>query len=156
MGEEQGERDKQTSALSAEPSAGLNPTTLRPWPERKSRVGRLTNRATQVPHVRSPLKEPSPVLTHFLKSTLYTHATCVFLLVADTHLQPVPTWESRPRGLLSKGHRRPCSELSCQKQLVFFWDLPVLIGLKQFLRKLQTIYVKKISCSKLFKKKSGM
>jgi len=35
-----------------EPSVGLDLTTMRSWPEPKSRVGRLTNWATQVPQLR--------------------------------------------------------------------------------------------------------
>ena len=52
MGEGQRERERESpasSTLSAEPNAGLDPRTLRPRPELKSRVGRLTNWATQAP-----------------------------------------------------------------------------------------------------------
>lgn len=37
--------------LRMEPEAGLGLTTLRSKPEPKSRVGQLTDQATQVPHV---------------------------------------------------------------------------------------------------------
>ena len=48
------ERERETipsrlPAVSAQPNAGLDPTTLRSWPEQKSRVGCLTNWVTQVP-----------------------------------------------------------------------------------------------------------
>ena len=48
--ERQRERESQAgSTLSAEPDVGLHPTTLGSWPELKSRYGRSTNWATQVP-----------------------------------------------------------------------------------------------------------
>ena len=48
----EGERESQADSVpSTEPNAGLHLTTLRSWPEPKSRVGRLTDWATQVPPV---------------------------------------------------------------------------------------------------------
>ena len=49
---EQGGRGKEYQAdflLRMEPPTDLDPTTLRSWPELKSRVGCLTNWATQMP-----------------------------------------------------------------------------------------------------------
>ena len=47
----EGERESLADyLLSMEPATGLDPNTLRLEPEPKSRVGHLTNRATQVPH----------------------------------------------------------------------------------------------------------
>ena len=47
-------RESQTdSLLSTEPVVGLDPMTLRSWPEQKSRVIPPTNQATQEPHNRS-------------------------------------------------------------------------------------------------------
>ena len=55
----EGEGERISSRFHAEcgatSDAGLDPMTLRSWPELKSRVGRLTDCATQVPP------------THFLK-----------------------------------------------------------------------------------------
>jgi len=46
----EGERESQAgSAFRAEPDVGLNLMTVRSWPELKSRVGGLTNWATQAP-----------------------------------------------------------------------------------------------------------
>ena len=48
--EREGERESQAgSTLSAEPDTGLNLTTVKSWPELKSRVGHSTDWATQVP-----------------------------------------------------------------------------------------------------------
>ena len=46
----EGERESQADSVpSTEPNAGLHLTTLRSWPEPKSRVQRLTDWATQAP-----------------------------------------------------------------------------------------------------------
>ena len=50
--EQEGQRKRENcrqTLLSVEPNAGLNPRTLRSWPEAKPRVGRSTNCATHMP-----------------------------------------------------------------------------------------------------------
>jgi len=55
-GAEGGRESQADSLLSVEHSLGLILTTLRSWPELRSRVGCLTNWATQVPQERHKLK----------------------------------------------------------------------------------------------------
>lgn len=51
-GEREGEKDSQAgSMLSIQPDVGLDLTPLKSWPDQKSRVGCLTEWATQVPQI---------------------------------------------------------------------------------------------------------
>ena len=75
--EREKERESQAGyTLSTEPNTGLDFTTLRSWPEPKSRVRRLTNWATQTPPSGS-----------FLKGvTLSTHSADHQKYYIQTHL----------------------------------------------------------------------
>ena len=65
----EGEQESQAgSTPSAEPDTGLNPTTLRSWPELKSWVGCFTNWATQAPLFSVSLVGSSQ---YFFKNTLH-------------------------------------------------------------------------------------
>ena len=75
----EGQRERETesqadSLLSTEPATGLDPTTLRSWPEPKSRVSHLTDWGTQAP------------LPHML-SKCYPHSTYYFC-----NTEKIPTW----------------------------------------------------------------
>ena len=100
--------------LSMEPGLGLDLTTLRSWPEPKSRVGCSTNKATHVPYW---------AIFFFVSSCIYVcHDTYFFLLLI--HL--LSAWFASPSHwtLKSKG-RISCFALSYKlQQLLSLFNLP--------------------------------